>query len=83
MLNIHTRWDNQSDDEKSLAWARGFWEATKTYSHGVYVNFISDEGEERVRDAYSDDTWERLITVKNKYDPMNLFRLNQNIKPTA
>ncbi len=83
VLNIHTRWDNQSDDETSLAWARDFWEATKPYSHGVYVNFISDEGEERVKDAYSNDTWERLITVKNKYDPMNLFRLNQNIKPTA
>ena len=51
------------------------------FAHGVYVNFLSDEGEDRVREAYSKDVWERLIRIKKKYDPHNLFRMNQNIKP--
>ena len=54
----------------------------KPYSKGVYVNFIGDEGDERVRDAYTSDVWDRLVKVKNQYDPTNLFRLNQNIKPS-
>jgi len=49
---------------------------------GVYVNFLGDEGEARVRAAYPDSTWERLVEIKRRYDPTNLFRLNQNI-PTA
>ena len=48
---------------------------------GVYVNFLSQEGEERVRAAYGGN-YDRLVALKNKYDPMNLFRFNQNIKPT-
>jgi FAD/FMN-containing dehydrogenase len=83
VLNIHTRWNKASDDELCLTWAREIWESTKPYSHGVYVNFISDEGEERVKDAYTKEAWERLVQLKNKYDPTNLFRLNQNIKPNG
>jgi hypothetical protein len=49
---------------------------------GVYVNNLGDEGEERVRAAYGGN-YERLVALKTKYDPANLFRLNQNIKPTA
>jgi FAD/FMN-containing dehydrogenase len=48
---------------------------------GVYVNFLGDEGEMRVRDAYPGDTWSRLAAVKRRYDPSNLFRLNHNIPP--
>jgi len=47
----------------------------------VYVNFLADEGEARVRDAYPGATWERLTAIKARYDPTNLFRLNQNIPP--
>jgi len=47
------------------------------------VNFLSDEGEERVKDAYTKEAWERLVQLKNIYDPTNLFRLNQNIKPNG
>ena len=84
LMNVHTRWTDSSIDKKCIAWARGIFEATKPYSAGsVYVNFMSDEGEDRVRDAYSHETWNRLVELKNKYDPKNLFRLNQNIKPTA
>jgi FAD/FMN-containing dehydrogenase len=50
---------------------------------GVYVNFLGEEGEARVREAYPGDTWDRLAEVKRRYDPANLFRLNQNIEPIS
>jgi len=49
---------------------------------GAYVGFLADEGEERVRAAYPAPTWDRLVEVKARYDPDNLFRLNQNIPPS-
>jgi FAD/FMN-containing dehydrogenase len=55
-------------------------------SAGVYVNYLggeADEGGERVRAAYGPEKYQRLVALKNKYDPTNLFRLNQNIKPTV
>jgi FAD/FMN-containing dehydrogenase len=67
-------------------WAREFWEAMQPFSTGgVYVNYLgreADEGTERVRAAYGAEKYERLLALKEKYDPANLFRLNQNIKPT-
>jgi FAD/FMN-containing dehydrogenase len=81
VLNIHTRWQNASDDESCLAWARDFHRATEPFAQGVYVNFLSDEGEDRVRAAYTSEVWDRLVEVKKKYDSNNLFRMNQNIKP--
>lgn len=81
VLNIHTRWRDASDDERCLAWARDFHRATESFAQGVYVNFLSDEGEDRVRAAYTPEVWERLVQLKKKYDPSNLFRMNQNIKP--
>ncbi|MBM9511882.1 FAD-binding oxidoreductase [Desulfogranum marinum] len=83
VLNIHTRWQNSADDDLCMAWAKNFHQATEPFSQGVYVNFLSDEGEERVKDAYTDEVWGRLVEIKNKYDPDNLFRLNQNIKPSV
>jgi FAD/FMN-containing dehydrogenase len=50
---------------------------------GAYVNFLADEGEARVRAAYPGPTWDRLAAIKRRYDPTNLFRLNQNIPPGA
>ncbi|MGV7224091.1 MAG: FAD-binding oxidoreductase [Nitrospinales bacterium] len=82
VLNIHTRWRNATDDDKCLAWAREFHSSTEEFAQGVYVNFLSDEGEARVKDAYTKEVWKRLVQVKNKYDPNNLFRMNQNIKPS-
>ncbi len=81
VLNIHTRWRKASDDGKCLAWAREFHSSTEPFAQGVYVNFLSDEGEDRVKDAYSKEIWDRLVSIKKKYDPDNLFRMNQNIKP--
>lgn len=83
VLNIHTRWQETVDDERCMAWARDFHDATHPYAHGVYVNFLSDEGKGRVREAYSDEVWNRLVEVKDKYDPENFFQLNQNIEPST
>jgi hypothetical protein len=65
------------------AWADGFAAALRQGDPGVYVNFLSDEGPERVREAYPGPTWDRLVEIKRRYDPDNLFRLNQNIPPGA
>lgn len=69
--------------ERITAWAKNYWDALHPYSAGgAYLNFIMDEGEDRVRASYREN-YERLVSIKNKYDPTNLFRLNQNIKPTV
>jgi len=83
LLNIHTRWRNISDDERCLAWARELHDSTQPFAQGVYVNFLSDEGESRVKAAYTQEVWDRLVEIKTKYDPDNLFRMNQNIKPSV
>jgi len=81
VLNIHTRWDKKEDDQKCVNWARDFFKETKQYANGVYVNFLGEEGKERIKDAYPKGTWDRLVEVKRKYDPTNFFRMNQNIDP--
>lgn len=83
VMNIHTRWREAADDEKCMKWARGFFDETKEFSQGVYVNFISDENENRAKEAYTPEVWDRLVKVKSTWDPGNLFRVNQNIKPNG
>jgi Berberine and berberine like len=63
-------------------WVRDVPSALRQGERGAYVNFVGDEGAERVREAYPGKTWERLAAVKREYDPENLFRHNQNIQPT-
>jgi FAD/FMN-containing dehydrogenase len=63
------------------AWVTGFAAALRRGEPGVYVNFLGDEGEARVREAYPGSTWDRLAAIKARYDPTTLFRLNQNIRP--
>ena len=76
-------WDDPSQSEINLRWTKESWEAMRAYSpRGAYVNFMDDEGEDRVKESYRGN-YDRLVEIKNKYDPTNLFRLNQNIKPTA
>ena len=76
-------WEDPAEDERNIAWARGFWDVMRPFSTGgVYVNNLGEEGEERVRAAYGANHG-RLVALKNRYDPTNLFRLNQNITPTA
>ena len=62
-------------------WARGLWSALEPHHQNVYVNFLMEEGEERVREAYGGEKYDRLKVLKRKYDPDNFFRLNQNISP--
>jgi hypothetical protein len=70
-----------ANKDKIITWARDYWSELHPYSAGgAYVNFIMDEGEERVKEVYADN-YEKLASLKAKYDPMNLFRVNQNIKP--
>jgi FAD/FMN-containing dehydrogenase len=78
VMNVHTRWSEASEDEKCVAWARLFFDATAPHATGgVYVNFIPDD-EDRVPNAYGSNL-DRLMELKEKYDPRNLFRINQNI----
>jgi FAD/FMN-containing dehydrogenase len=72
-----------ANKDRIMAWARKYWEALRPYSaSGGYVNFMMEEGEDRIKATYPGN-YERLVAVKSKYDPMNLFRVNQNIKPSV
>jgi len=80
-MNVHGRWEDPADDERCIAWARAFFEQAAPFSLGsVYVNFMTQEEASRVADAYGPN-FERLVAVKSRYDPQNLFRHNQNIRP--
>ena len=82
-LAIISRWTDPAEADRHIAWARGVHSAITPYTTGTYVNYLGEEGEDRVRAAYGADIYDRLVAVKNTYDPTNLFRSNQNIKPTA
>jgi hypothetical protein len=72
-----------STNDSMTSWAKEYWNALRPYSAGgAYVNFMMEEGQDRVQATYRDN-YARLVEVKTKYDPQNLFRVNQNIKPTA
>jgi len=77
-------WSDPAESEVNIRWTREFWEALRPFlADAVYVNYLGDEGAERVNEAYGKAKYERLVALKNKYDPTNFFRLNQNIKPSA
>ena len=81
VLNVHGRWDQAADDERGIAWAREFFKASAPYASGsVYVNFMTGDEADRIRAAYGAN-YDRLVQIKKKYDPENVFHLNQNIKP--
>ncbi len=65
----------------SAQWARDYWSALAPHHAGVYVNFLMEEGDKRIEQAYGAAKYERLRALKRAYDPTNLFRLNQNIRP--
>jgi Berberine and berberine like len=83
MAGVGAVYERAEDRPTQDAWADGFAADLRQGDSGVYVNFLSDEGPERVREAYPEPTWDRLVEVKRRYDPDNLFRLNQNIPPAA
>jgi hypothetical protein len=83
VLNVAASWEDPTHTDEQIAWARGCWSDMQQFSTGgVNVNFLTgEEGDARVRAAYGDANYERLVEIKNKYDPHNMFRLNQNIPP--
>jgi FAD/FMN-containing dehydrogenase len=83
-LHVLALWEGTDADEENIAWARRVGAAMKPYATGrAYLNFIGEEGEDRVRAAFGPETYERLQRLKDRYDPENLFRLNQNIRPSG
>jgi FAD binding domain-containing protein/berberine-like enzyme len=79
--NINATTATAEGFEAEREWARSFWSALEPFHTNVYVNFLMDEGEERVREAYGAQKYDRLKALKRRYDPDNFFRLNQNIPP--
>jgi len=82
LVNVAAFYDGLDDRPKRETWVTEFAAALRQGDAGAYVNFLGEEGEARVREAYPGSTWDRLVAIKARYDPANLFRLNQNI-PTA
>jgi FAD/FMN-containing dehydrogenase len=82
-FTILTVWRDAADDGAQIAWARDLHAAMQPYATGVYVNNLGVEGADRVRAAYAPATWARLVALKDRYDPENVFRLNQNIAPSV
>lgn len=81
VLNVHGRWNEPEEDDRCIDWARRFFEASKPYaSAGAYVNFMTEDERDRVASAYGAN-YARLAQIKHRYDPENVFHLNQNIKP--
>lgn len=85
LFSADSSWDNPDDDETNLTWTRRFWQEMHRFSAGgVYLNFpgLGEEGQTLVQAGYGPN-FERLVALKTQYDPTNLFRLNQNIRPTV
>ena len=81
--DVISQWTDPAESAGHIQWTRDFWTAVEPFATGeVYVNHLDAEEATRIRAAYGPG-YERLVALKNKYDPTNLFRLNQNIKPTV
>jgi FAD/FMN-containing dehydrogenase len=77
-------WADPAQDARAIPWVRSLWQALQPFSSGnIYVNYESDVGVDRVQAAYGAAKYDRLVALKNTYDPTNFFRLNANIKPTV
>ena len=82
VMNVHGRWNDAADDGRGIGWARDFFNASAPFATGgAYVNFMTADESDRVRAAYGPN-FGRLGEVKRKYDPDNLFSVNQNIQPS-
>jgi hypothetical protein len=81
IMNLLANWQEMSADAGNIAWVRGLFKKLQpAMKPGVYVNFMSGDEQDRVSEAYH-ERWERMVAVKTHYDPINFFRLNQNVKP--
>lgn len=82
VLNLCNRWLDPGETDTHIDWARSAYERlSPLLTGGVYVNFLADEGAHHAQAAYG-DKYRRLVELKNRYDPTNVFRLNQNITPS-
>jgi FAD/FMN-containing dehydrogenase len=82
-FNILTVWRDPAESDVHITWARNLAAAMEPFGTGVYVNNLGVEGADRVKAAYMPETYERLVALKDRYDPANVFRLNQNIRPSG
>lgn len=86
MVSFDSIWKASDDDGANIAWSRAFWERMEPHAAGgrIYLNFpgLGEDGEDLVRRSFGDN-FDRLTTIKQKYDPLNVFRFNQNIRPTV
>jgi FAD/FMN-containing dehydrogenase len=83
VLNIQSTWTDPAESDGHVEWTRSLWRAVRPFATGAtYVNFLGNEPADRVQSAYRSD-YDRLVALKNRYDPSNFFRLNQNIRPTV
>jgi len=80
-FDIIAQWQAPVEDRQHIAWARGFWKDVEPFAKGVYANHLDTDDATRVRAAYGRN-YNRLVSIKNKYDPENLFRVNNNISPS-
>jgi FAD/FMN-containing dehydrogenase len=83
MVNVAAMYERPDESVVHEPWVMEFAEVLRQDDGGAYVNFLGEEGEARIRQAYPGTTWERLAAIKGRYDPTNLFHLNQNIPPGA
>ncbi|MFN2526418.1 MAG: FAD-binding oxidoreductase [Actinomycetota bacterium] len=84
ILNINSRWADPEDSDRHIEWTRALWQAMQPYSGGgTYTNFMSADDGDRIEDSYGSAKYQRLAELKRRYDPTNLFRLNQNIQPSG
>ena len=84
IMNVHTRWSDPAQDQACIAWARQLFDVSAPFATGgVYVNFMPEDETQRVQKGAYGPNYERLAKLKRKYDPTNLFRMNQNIHPVA
>ena len=81
-FNIISQWRDPAESDRHVSWTREFWTAAEPLTTGVYMNHVAHDEPERIRPSYGRN-YDRLVALKNKYDPANLFRLNPNIKPTT
>lgn len=83
MVNLAAVYGPGDDRAVHEAWVSSFADELRQGDAGAYVNFLGDEGEARIRPAYPGSTWDRLAAIKSRYDPTNLFHLNQNVPPAV
>jgi ribosomal protein S7 len=82
-MNVHTRWRDPEEDDLCIGWARALFDKAGAYALGsAYVNFMPADETDRIEKVYGPN-YQRLTEIKRRYDPDNLFRANQNIKPSA